>query len=159
MLSFLTACLLASSLSFSDDIYLKTGYVLRNIQVLDTTNGRLRYKKNDQTTSFDTALVLDVESRTIVPGEEPKFELFSPELRDHQLQYAREHADKSKKQQETILSGRDGFSTQQRDSMYTWSRSVYLAGRWGSPQGCRFELGYNFEASFALALSFGIGDS
>jgi hypothetical protein len=39
-----------------------------------------------------------------------------------------------------------------------WRNSVYLAAGWGTPQGFRFELGYNYGANLSLGFSFGIAD-
>jgi len=40
----------------------------------------------------------------------------------------------------------------------TWSRSLYLSCGYGTPQGLRFELGYNFDSDVSLAATFGIKD-
>ncbi|MDO8549761.1 MAG: hypothetical protein Q7S39_06385 [Ignavibacteria bacterium] len=39
-----------------------------------------------------------------------------------------------------------------------WGNSLYLSAGWGTPQGFRFELGYNIGMFISLGLSFGIGD-
>lgn len=40
-----------------------------------------------------------------------------------------------------------------------WARSLYLSCGLGSPQGLRFELGYNFGSDISLAATFGIKDN
>jgi len=40
-----------------------------------------------------------------------------------------------------------------------WASSFYVSGGYGSPQGLRFELGYNFGSDISLAATFGINDN
>nr|HRI47004.1 hypothetical protein [Ignavibacteriaceae bacterium] len=40
-----------------------------------------------------------------------------------------------------------------------WARSLYLSSGFGTPQGLRFELGYNFGSDISLAATFGIKDN
>jgi hypothetical protein len=44
------------------------------------------------------------------------------------------------------------------DDSLTWSHSLYLSCGYGTPQGFRFELGYNFGFGISLAPTFGIKD-
>lgn len=40
-----------------------------------------------------------------------------------------------------------------------WARSLYISGGYGTPQGLRFELGYNAGSDISLAVTFGIKDN
>jgi hypothetical protein len=48
---------------------------------------------------------------------------------------------------------------QKLDTLYPWHNSLFLAGGYGTPQGLRFELGYNIFTLFSLGISFGIHDN
>lgn len=148
-------------MTYADDVYLKNGFVLRNIQVVDTTNGRLNYLKDGTNMWIDTTYLLKIDFRELLLGQKSSYELFSKDLQDQYLKTLLEMEPMRKEREEQMDTVR-ADSLQKMgihfDSLYSWRRSVYVAGGWGTPQGFRFELGYNFGEIVALALSFGIGD-
>ena len=50
-------------------------------------------------------------------------------------------------------------NSEQNDDSMPWHSSMYIAAGGGTPQGLRFELGYNFGTMFSLGLSTGHNDS
>ena len=45
------------------------------------------------------------------------------------------------------------------DDNLPWANSLYISGGYGTPQGLRFELGYNFGSSISFALAYGKNDN
>lgn len=150
----------------ADDIYLKNGFVLRNVQVIDTTNGRINFNIDGKSTVIDVAAVLKVDLRNSISGQKASYEMFSRHLRDQYQQALLEKEELARERKEQLKTSHMANETDslQRievhlDSTYSWRSSIYVAGGWGIPQGGRFELGYNFGQSVALGISFGIGDN
>jgi hypothetical protein len=50
-------------------------------------------------------------------------------------------------------------NSRQIDDSLLWSNSLFLSAGWGTPQGFRSEIGYNFGSHVSLGVSFGLGDS
>ncbi len=146
--------LLFFSVSYADDIYFKIGFAVRNIQVIDTTNGRINILRDGKYFAFDTAKVLKVVRLEVLSGQKSVYEMFSKEL-------AEQHWGRKEQLEDSLKMVKIDSSRKTMlylESISTWSNSVYVAGGGGIPQGARFELGYNVGVHLAIALSFGIGD-
>ncbi len=65
------------SFAFSDDIYLKTGYVFRNVAVIDSANGILSYVQNGKNAGEALSIVLRIELKPVDPNSKSIFELYS----------------------------------------------------------------------------------
>ena len=83
MIKYFFFCILIYSTIYADDVYLKNGFVYRNVQVADTKNGQLKVRKDSIDMLFDTLDVLKIERRNFVPGQKSSYELFSKELQDN----------------------------------------------------------------------------
>jgi len=154
-------CFFLGSATYADDIYLKTGFVLCNVQVMDTTNGRINVNRDGRNTVIYTADVLKIDHREILPEQKSSYEMFSQDQYDRHLKSLPERERKERLEASRMAARADSLKRLERhlDSTYTWRSSVYIAAGWGIPQGARFELGYNFGKTVTLALSFGIGDN
>lgn len=152
--SFVFFLIFISAEIFADDVYLKNGSVWRNVQISDTTIGKIKILKDSSFILIDTSEVLKIDYREFVSWEKSKHEIFSKELQEDYLKKLMEKEIDRRRERTTanIDSDRDGLS-----KSYSWQRSLYFAGGLGSPQGLRFELGYSSVVTFAF--SFGIYDS
>lgn len=159
-------CCFICSASYADDVYLKTGFVFRNVQIIDTTDNHISIDRDGRKSVIDTSYVLRIDRHEVLPGQKSSYEMFSRELHEQyqmSLLEREKHSRERKKELEASRLGAKADSLwkleEHLDSTHTWRNSVYLAGGWGTPQGARFELGYNFGETIALALSFGIADN
>jgi hypothetical protein len=148
-------CVLVCSVSTAEDLYLKNGFAVRNVQVVDTTGGRITIVRDGEREVYDSASVLRIEYRPFVPGERSTYVLFSEEMALRHRGIAEGEIDR----RETQVADSQESVEKSLDSLHSWRRSVYLAGGWGVPHGTRFELGYSTSGVFSFAFSFGIGDS
>jgi hypothetical protein len=82
MTRFLAILILAYSLAYSDDIYLKTGMVFRNVQVVDSTANVLKTIRDSSAYSIPLGIVARVEKEVYDPGQKSKYEMYSQELWD-----------------------------------------------------------------------------
>ena len=73
-------CVLFCSVSYADDVYLKTGFVIRNVQVVDTTDGLITIRRDGQNIAVVIEEVLRVEHRELLPNQKSVYELFSRDL-------------------------------------------------------------------------------
>ncbi len=148
-------CVLVCSVSTAEDLYLKNGFAVRNVQIVDTTGGRITIMRDGERMVYDSAYVLRIEYRPFVPGERSTYVLFSEEM----ALCHRAIAEGERDRRETQGADLQESVEKNLDSLHSWRRSIYLAGGWGVPHGTRFELGYNTSNVFSFAFSFGIGDS
>jgi hypothetical protein len=159
-------CIILFTASYADDIYLMTGFVLRNVQVMDTTNSHIKIVRDGRISLIDTSFVLSIDRREVLSKQKSSYEIFSQDLHEQYQRSLPEKEAMEPERKQRLKASRRAAKAEllermeaHLDSTHTWRKSIYIAGGWGIPQGARFELGYNFQESIALALSFGIHDS
>lgn len=76
----IAAYICVSQFTFADDIYLKTGYVYRNVVVLDTNDIWIRIINKDDTTAVRLSYVARVEKNKADLSKPMMFELYSQEI-------------------------------------------------------------------------------
>ena len=162
MMKLAFACALLSSISYADDIYLNAGFVIRNVRVIDTTDDQITIERNDQKIKVPLDGVLRIEVREFVPNQISVYELFSRDLYERHQKFLREKealVNQHKEVQDAIRIDSMRKREEHLDDVYSWRKSMYLAGGWGVPQGFRFELGYNIDVNLGIGLVFGTGDA
>jgi hypothetical protein len=75
----MAAYICAAQFTYADDIYLKTGYVYRNVFVIDTTDSWIRIINKDDTTAVRLSYVARVEKNKADLSKPMLFELYSQE--------------------------------------------------------------------------------
>lgn len=90
MLVILTITVLLCPLGYSDDIYLKTGFVFRNVQVVDTTNGVLNFRRSGAASTVSLGDITKIDMIPVQSGQESKYELYSQQLYEIYLATAKE---------------------------------------------------------------------
>lgn len=158
-------CFLLCSTSYADDVYLQTGFVMRNVQVIDTVNGVVTIKRDGEELAVSAEHIVRIEQGELLPGQKSVYELFSGDLYEKYQQSAPERerlATERRRECEAARMASMADSIEkarvERERLYPWGGSLYFAGGWGTPQGFRGELGYNFGTMFSLGVAFGIGD-
>ena len=73
---------LSSSLALADDLYLKSGFMFKNVQLVDTAKGTLFYRLNGKEASVALSTVLRVDFKPVGPDSKSQYVLFSKELND-----------------------------------------------------------------------------
>lgn len=79
---------IGQSVFAADDIYLRTGVVLKNVRVVDTTAQELNIVRNSDTIKIKVDNILRVEKRPVPPESTARYEMFSEQL--HEEYEARE---------------------------------------------------------------------
>jgi hypothetical protein len=72
--------LFAYSVSSADDVYLKTGFVFRNVLVVDTVGTRINIRRDGRSITILVADVVRIESRRVDLSAKSSYELYSQEL-------------------------------------------------------------------------------
>jgi len=80
MRSIILLALFAYGVSFADDVYLKTGFVFRNVQVVDTVGAQVNIRRDGKLLGLLIADVARIESKTVDPSVKSAYELYSQEL-------------------------------------------------------------------------------
>jgi hypothetical protein len=91
MKSLILLALFAYGVSFADDIYLKTGFVFRNVQVVDTAGTKINIRRDGKLLGLLLADVVRIESKRVDPSVKSAYELYSKDL---YLQYQARPAEK-----------------------------------------------------------------
>ncbi len=158
-LCFVSTFLACHLVVHADDVYLKSGFVYRNVKVIDTTAGVIRVAAEKNTFSISLDRVARIEKLEVAAGSKTIYELYSEEAN---REFLRQQQERSRREQERgTVQASDSMERAegQLNTVQPWRNSVYLAAGGGSPQGFRGELGYNFGSYISVAFSFGIGDS
>ena len=72
--------LFACEASFADDVYLKTGFVFRNVQVVDTVGENITIRREGKVFGILLANVARIESKRVDLSFKSAFELYSQDL-------------------------------------------------------------------------------
>lgn len=80
---------IGQSVFAADDIYLRTGVVLKNVRVMDTTDQVLNIVRNRDTIRIKIENILSVEKRLVPPESTARYEMFSEQFHE---EYVREEA-------------------------------------------------------------------
>jgi hypothetical protein len=86
------ACLSHYHIAAADDVYLRNGFVYRNVEVKDTAKGMIIIVAKTQEWFIDTARVLKIQLLELRPGEVVVYELFSEELQEEHKAFMNEKA-------------------------------------------------------------------
>lgn len=161
MKKIICVALMYFSFCYGDDIYFKNGFVMHNVQVVDTTNDLFTYIRDGQRITTKIEYVLKVEHRELLPSQKSVYELFSQEIYDQYMKNITEMEIERQEREAVIEASRMALrvdSLQKKavilDSLHSWRRSLYIAGGWGMPLGYRVEVGVNFR-NYSFAVSCG----
>lgn len=80
MKSMVVVALFPASMCYADDVYLKTGFVFRNVQVVDTVGSRIDIQSNGQLLGIQVSDILKIDAREVDPLEKSTYGLYSQEL-------------------------------------------------------------------------------
>lgn len=114
-----TISILSASVTHADDVYLKTGFVLRNVQVVDTANGMVNIRRDGQTIRVALEDVLKLDYGELSGNQKSTYEMFSPELYE---EYKRKLPERQKRAREAQEQMRLVFADPQHrsDSNPSW---------------------------------------
>jgi hypothetical protein len=76
----LCVALFIANLSFADDLYLRTGFVFRNVHIIDTTGAVLNYQRDGTLQHLPLRLVVRIDVLTVDPALPSKYELYSNDV-------------------------------------------------------------------------------
>jgi len=80
MKPWLCVALLIANMSFADDLYLRTGFVFRNVHVIDTTGAVLNFQRDGTFEHVPLRLVARIEILMVDPAVPSKYELYSNDV-------------------------------------------------------------------------------
>ena len=80
MKSLVLLALFAYEVSFADDVYLKTGFVFRNVLVVDTVGAQINIRREGKSFALRLADVVRIEIKRVDSSVKPTYELYSREL-------------------------------------------------------------------------------
>jgi hypothetical protein len=135
--------LFAYSVSSADDVYLKTGFVFRNVLVVDTVGTRINIRRDGKSIAILVADVVRIESRRVDLSAKSSYELYSQEL-SNQHQAKTEEKSSGTTKLGGQMAQREGF-VRKRIQTPGFNESYFS-----------FFIGYNFytpEAGTRLAAS------
>jgi hypothetical protein len=76
----LQICLLFRFIGYADDIFLKSGFVYRNLRIVDTTGHMLRVASENDTFSLPLEAVMMIEKHEVISNSKVVYEMYSQEI-------------------------------------------------------------------------------
>ncbi len=73
-------CISITHFAFADDVYLRSGYVYKNVVVLDTTNSWVRLLSKDDTTTIRFSQIVRMDIKKADLNVSKVFEIYSQEI-------------------------------------------------------------------------------
>jgi hypothetical protein len=123
----------------ADDVYLKNGQVIKNCQVQDTINNKVKIVTTLKGNG-ERIIVINSIFRIVVTPFNPQKETEIVELESQ------------------VISDTSSTNTLKSSLTFPWSNSVYVSLGYGLPQGMRSEIGYFFGNNLSLGFTLGVGD-
>jgi len=114
--------LLLQAAAQADDVYLKSGFVFRNVRTIDTTGAIVHLALNGRTIAVEVELIVRIEKLEITPGQTYVYELYSREMYDAFQPTQEEKEKKQELRRQTRVLSRNTDSTWQ---ITTTSRTRY----------------------------------